>query len=478
MDTLEVTDFENVCRICMKYDKEFLKINSFKIIDMVIACASVQIWENDDLPNQICNACFLQLQNTINFKQMCESSDKAFRQIIQRNKINSNQINFINVKDEEFEDYADDNSIIDIKEEDILENAKNENTLENIKIRIGQNQNDSGKLETDNIRNKNMPEMNEMQISINVKEENDTCKHIKEEENVTETFNCEKCNKEFRKAWILSQHMYRKHRAKPLKCNKCKIKCYHSLHLKEHQELAHNTSNLTCKKCNQICSNIYKLKYHKCKQISSKLLQCSRCDKSFNDKQELKCHNKEEHVTLEKYVTCHICGKSVTKKNIKVHLVIHEERNTIKCDVCSKTFLHQKNLERHVKVLHEKQIRARNYLCNICGHASLSAPFLRKHLRTHSTERPYACEHCDKTYRSELNLKEHVSKVHLNQRRFQCTFCSQAFFEKRHLVHHERRHTGEKPHKCEVCGKRFIQKIALKIHMKTHTNSSENLMQS
>ncbi|XP_044727331.1 DNA ligase 1-like isoform X2 [Chrysoperla carnea] len=202
MDTLEVTDFENVCRICMKYDKEFLKINSFKIIDMVIACASVQIWENDDLPNQICNACFLQLQNTINFKQMCESSDKAFRQIIQRNKINSNQINFINVKDEEFEDYADDNSIIDIKEEDILENAKNENTLENIKIRIGQNQNDSGKLETDNIRNKNMPEMNEMQISINVKEENDTCKHIKEEENVTETFNCEKCNKEFRKAWM------------------------------------------------------------------------------------------------------------------------------------------------------------------------------------------------------------------------------------------------------------------------------------
>ncbi|XP_044727337.1 gastrula zinc finger protein XlCGF57.1-like [Chrysoperla carnea] len=461
METCIMSDFENVCRICMKFDETFLSITTFKIIDMIIACASVQIWENDDLPNQICHACFLQLQNTINFKQLCENSDHAFRQIIEQNKIN-NENDFANVKDEEFEDYAHDYSLIDIKEEEI--------------DRIGE---ESKKSEQDNvleIKNIEKPQSNKMQIGTKSEEESDTCEDIKGDDNVTKTFICEKCNKEFKRLWVLGQHMQRKHRAKPLKCSECKLKCYHPLHLKQHQEVAHNPLNHTCSTCNKVFTNIYNLKYHKCKHLSPKL-HCRRCDKSFQDKRELKCHNKEKHA-MEMYVACHICGKSITKKSLNNHLATHEERDKRTCIVCSKTFIREDTLARHIKLIHEDKIRERNFLCNICGHASRFAADLRKHLRTHSTERPFACKHCDKTYRSEDNLKEHISCAHLDERKFQCRFCPQAFNHKKTLVHHERRHTGEKPHKCEVCGKRFIQKIALQIHSKTHINSSENFMRN
>ncbi|XP_044727341.1 zinc finger protein OZF-like [Chrysoperla carnea] len=414
---------------------------------MIIACASVKIWENDDLPNQICNACFLQLQNTINFKQLCEISDKAFRQIIRKNKcddLSSNQNYLKNVKDEQFDDYADDHSLIDIKEEDKAENVINEDTTD----------------------------LNGLEIPTKFEEENDIFEDIKDKHDV-ETFNCEKCSKEFKKAWVLGVHMHQKHKAKALKCNKCEVKCYHPLHLKEHQELAHNPSNLTCTKCKKVCSNIYKFKYHKCRQRSYNLSQCLRCNKSFKDKRELKCHNKEVHKLEEMNVACHICGKSVVKHYLKGHLSTHEERDKLTCDMCSKTFMNHTTLTNHIKSVHN-QTRERNHLCNICGYALLSAADLQKHLSIHSNERPYSCDRCNKTFRREDHLRDHIKTVHLNQRKFQCKYCPQAFSRKKTLVHHERRHTGEKPHKCEVCDKRFIQITALKIHSKTHTNSKEN----
>ncbi|XP_044727325.1 zinc finger protein OZF-like isoform X1 [Chrysoperla carnea] len=479
MDTCLITDFEKVCRICMKFDKTFLAITSFKIIDMIIACASVQIWENDDLPNQICQACFLQLQNTINFKQLCENSDNTFRQIIQQSKINlsNNENNFHSVKDEKFEDYADDDhSLGDVKEEDISEDIKNENTLENVKINIGHNEDDSKKLDTNSIleiTNKDKSEEDKISRTELEKESGET---ITDEVNVIESFTCEKCKKEFKTVWVLGKHMQNKHKAKPLKCDKCEIKFYHPLHLQGHKEMAHDPVNLTCNKCNKLFKNIYKLKDHKLTHLLESLY-CERCDKKFKDKQELKNHNRDEHPDIEIYTACHICGKLIRKRRLADHLVTHQERNKVTCNICSKTFVRNSSLTVHIKEVHEKKRPPRNHLCNICGFATITASKLRKHLVVHSNEKPHACDRCDKAYRRADHLKQHIAQAHLNIRKYQCTFCTHAFFTKRNLTHHVRRHTGEKPHKCEVCGKGFVQKDAMKTHMKIHT-SKENIIQS
>ena len=52
-----------------------------------------------------------------------------------------------------------------------------------------------------------------------------------------------------------------------------------------------------------------------------------------------------------------------------------------------------------------------------------------------------------------------------------CDFkdCGMSFQRRYHYLEHYRTHTGEKPYACEICGKKFNRNYALKLHQRTHT---------
>lgn len=75
--------------------------------------------------------------------------------------------------------------------------------------------------------------------------------------------------------------------------------------------------------------------------------------------------------------------------------------------------------------------------CDICGRVLSKRSSLRRHLLTHTDERPYACEICNRAFRGGGELKRHY-RVHTDERPHGCQACGQRFKQKYHLTKHRR----------------------------------------
>lgn len=78
---------------------------------------------------------------------------------------------------------------------------------------------------------------------------------------------------------------------------------------------------------------------------------------------------------------------------------------------------------------------------------------LAEHLTMHSTERPYLCDHCGASFKTQNVQKKHIQTIHLNPRSFGCDKCSKRFNTKYALRRHVRTH--------DTPGMREMQNLAV-----------------
>ena len=139
---------------------------------------------------------------------------------------------------------------------------------------------------------------------------------------------------------------------------------------------------------------------------------CKKCDKKFKFPKWLLNHMKKGcDESAIKLKHCPVCDKLVKNDYFTKHVKIHSALR-VKCDKCKGSFKTVETLQAHKRSIHE---------------------------RKHNSDTVHECEDCEKVFKHESLLKQHISKYH-KPKDFNCEDCSMTFGTKGGLRRHRKTH--------------------------------------
>ena len=134
-----------------------------------------------------------------------------------------------------------------------------------------------------------------------------------------------------------------------------------------------------------------------------------------------------------------------------------------KCKGCKKTFVSEKNLNRHIETIHEG---GNLFDCSICDESFAREDTLKRHIsKVHEGSEALKYPKCDETFNRKDNFQRHISSAHEGKKKFQCSQCDKSYARKDLLKNHITSfHEGKKPWKCNLCEAAFPRKDTLVKH--------------
>lgn len=139
----------------------------------------------------------------------------------------------------------------------------------------------------------------------------------------------------------------------------------------------------------------------------------------------------------------------------------------VSCNFCPKSFKSHLSLERHLYLLHSSE---KQFACIHCNATCPNKEILDAHLTSHGTGKPFSCSFCGKDFTRKYHLDRHLLYTSCDKSRKKqetaCHVCGKLFSRTDNLREHLRAHIGQSTRKrdyqCPHCEKSFYGSSLLK----------------
>lgn len=224
-----------------------------------------------------------------------------------------------------------------------------------------------------------------------------------------------------------------------------------------------------------MCDKFYarcELEYHYNSHLKLTPFKClsDDCPKEFSNPKQMRRHMKLAHNQIvtplrgltSTNVVCSICGEEIEKKDYSEHLRTHRSMRACNYEKCTETFKSDVDLTNHIKEIHDPDYEPSTFTVEALLDETEGNPISKK--RFHKCN----IENCGAIFANEDFLEQHKLFVHSDNDYHKCRFCSAEFNNKEDYQKHYAEQCSLKNVECHLCGK-ILTRSSFRYHLEVHT---------